>query len=324
MGSRDSCPGAMRTRDLDEAIDAVSQVYCAHTVTVAGRSRDVDVRLAVKCPTHQPIVELSYDAPVMVDAGRFQDLFLMMHCARGAARTTQNGTTAEWHRGQTMPFSSGCETTLWFDASFAQQGLRLDMEKLEAQCARWLGHPLDRPLRFALQPFSARLERAWQLSMAFLQSDDGNLLAFSPAGQSAFDEYLLTLLLHHHPHNYSAEMENPMLGPVPGLVRQAERFMADNAESPITVSDVAHHLGISLRTLQGGFRIWRNSTPSSYLRQVRLRRIREALLHPGENDTVSTTALRFGFTHMGRFSAYYRETFAEEPRTTLRRARASR
>jgi hypothetical protein len=37
---------------------------------------------------------------------------------------------------------------------------------------------------------------------------------------------------------------------IPRAVRWAERFMIDNAGSPITVSDVADHLGISLRSLQ--------------------------------------------------------------------------
>ena len=44
--------------------------------------------------------------------------------------------------------------------------------------------------------------------------------------------------------------------------------MADNADTPITVSDVAAHLGVSLRSLQAGFRQWRNTTPNAYLRQV--------------------------------------------------------
>ena len=75
----------MRTHDLDEAIAAVSEVYCPHTVEVMGRAQSVDVRLEVTQPTFQPIVELSYAAPVMIDAGHFSRLFLMMHCARGSA-----------------------------------------------------------------------------------------------------------------------------------------------------------------------------------------------------------------------------------------------
>jgi hypothetical protein len=74
---------------------------------------------------------------------------------------------------------------------------------------------------------------------------------------------MLTLLLQQHAHNYSAAMAEDTPAPVPGLIRRAERFMADNAVTPIAVSDVAAHLAISLRSLQAGFRQWRATTRTS-------------------------------------------------------------
>jgi len=133
----------MRTRNLDEAIDAVSKVYCPHTVEVVGPVGEVDALLEVAHPTSQPLVSLSYSVPVKIDALNFSRLFLMMHCARGAAATTQAHRSAEWRQGQTMPFSAGLDTKLWFDRAFLQRSVRLDIDKLEAHCARWLGHPLE-------------------------------------------------------------------------------------------------------------------------------------------------------------------------------------
>lgn len=311
----------MRIRDLDEAIEAVTRVYCPHTVEVMRQARDIDVRLEIHHATFQPLVELSYGAPVRIDAGRFTGLFLMMHGASGSASAMQDGRTAEWRRGQTMPFSAGCETTLWFDAAFAQRGVRLHMDTLEAQCGRWLGRPLDQPLRFALSPFPEALETAWQRSLVYLQSADGFMVALSPTAKAAFDEFLLTLLLHHQPHNFSDEMARPVPIPVPRMVRRAERFMADNADRSITVSDVADHLGVSLRSLQAGFRGWRNTTPSAVLRRIRLERARDALSRSDGGATVTAVALRYGFAHLGRFSAYYQSAFGEPPGATLRRCR---
>jgi AraC-like DNA-binding protein len=314
----------MRTRDLNQAIEAVSKVYCPHSVEVMGRERNINVRLKVNHTTFQPVVELSYDARVKIDAKNFSRLFLMMHCARGSASTMQEKRTAEWRQGQTMPFSAEVETRLWFDAAFVQESVRLDMEKLEMQCARWLGRPLDRPVRFALHPFSEDLEQTWRRTLAYLRSNEGSHLAFSPAAKAAFDEFLLSLLLHQHPHNFSEEMARSVPTPVPGLVRRAERFMSDNAETPITVSDVADHLGVSLRSLQAGFRVWRNATPSSVLRNVRLQRVRDGLLRSNGESNVTTVAMRCGFSHLGRFSAQYHLTFGESPSVTLRRGRTSK
>jgi AraC-like DNA-binding protein len=313
----------VRTRDLDEAIEAVSKVYCPHRIEILRPARSIDALLEVTYPTSQPMVELSYSAPVKIDAENFSGLFLMMRCTQGAAFTTQQHRTAEWRQGQTMPFSAGFDTKLWFDRAFVQKSVRLDIGKLESQCARWLGHPLEQPLRFALRPFSEDLERVWRRTLAYLSPSDEPGLPLSPAARAALDEYLLTLLLHQHPHNYSEEIAEPTPVLVPGLVRRAERFMIDHADAPITVSDVAGHLGVSLRSLQSGFRHWRATTPTAFLRRVRLQLVRDALLRSGGEVSVTTVALRYGFSHLGRFSTYYQSAFGEAPSATLRRGRSS-
>ncbi len=313
----------MRTRNLEEAIDAVSKIYCDHTVEVTGPVDEIDAFLDVRYPTLQPLVSLSYSAPVKIDALNFSRLFLMMRCEDGAAETTQEHRSAAWRKGQTMPFSAGFDTQLWFDRAFVQRSVRLDTDKLELQCARWLGHPLEQPLRFALRPFSDELEQIWQRTLSYLWVSETGGLPLAETAKVAFDEYLLTLLLQHHPHNYSEEITETPASPVPSVVRRAERYITDNADSPITVSDVAAHLGVSLRTLQAGFRQWRNITPNAYLRAARLHLVRNELLHFDGEASVTTVAMRHGFMHMGRFSAYYRESFGESPNITARRGRAA-
>lgn len=309
----------MRTQNLDEIIGAVTKVYCPHSIVVM-RGHTIDAELTVSWQTSQPLIDLAYNAPVQIDAGNFPRLFVMMHCADGAASTTQQGQTAEWRQGQTMPFSAGLDTKMSFDKAFAHKGLRLDIEKLETLCARWLGHPLEEPLRFALRPFSGELERGWGHTLAYMASWTAD--ALSMAAKAALDEFLLSLLLHHHPHNYSGELGNEARPAIPSIVRRAERFMADNAAAEITVSDVAAHLDISLRTLQSGFRQWRGMTPSAVLRQIRLQIVRDELLQSGTQGTITAIALRYGFSHLGRFSAQYRSAFGEPPSATQRRRRS--
>ena len=136
----------MRTRDIDEAIDVVGKVYCSHKVEVVGSVRDIDARLEVTHTTTQPLVHLAYGAPVDIKAANFPGLFLAHHCTHGSARATQHRHSAEWRRGQTVPLSADLATQLSFDRDHAQNTVRLDIEKLEALCARWLGRPLEQPL----------------------------------------------------------------------------------------------------------------------------------------------------------------------------------
>ena len=108
---------------------------------------------------------------------------------------------------------------------------------------------------------------------------------------------------------------------VPGLIQRAERYMLENAGAAITVSDVADEVGVSLRSLQAGFRQWRSTTPNLFLRRVRLQLVRDELRRLGDKTTVQAVAMRRGFTNLGRFSAYYQAAFGEAPSTTLHRSR---
>jgi transcriptional regulator GlxA family with amidase domain len=58
-----------------------------------------------------------------------------------------------------------------------------------------------------------------------------------------------------------------------------------------------------------------------YLRAVRLRGARAALLALAADDptTVADVATRWGFSHLGRFSQYYRSRYGEPPSRTMRR-----
>lgn len=118
---------------------------------------------------------------------------------------------------------------------------------------------------------------------------------------ASLEDYLLTLLLHQHPNMYSAELAAPAPVPIPGIVRRAESYMTEHAATDLSIPDVAAALGVGVRSLQEGFRQWRNTTPNEFLRQTRLRLVREELLRSDESTDVTSVALRHGFAHLGRF-----------------------
>ena len=93
------------------------------------------------------------------------------------------------------------------------------------------------------------------------------------------------------------------------------------SEQPQTVSLVAKRLGVSLRTLELGFREYRRSTPAQFLRRMRLEAARTQLLAAEAATTVTSVALANGFPHLARFAGYYRAAFDEYPSETLNRSR---
>jgi|GEM_PF-2075252 len=118
----------------------------------------------------------------------------------------------------------------------------------------------------------------------------------------SFTDLLLYTLLRSQPNNYSARLARPADSPVPRSIRRAEEFIRSRAGQPIALHEVAEAAGCSVRSLQLGFRQFRNTTPAAAIRQVRLEAARQMLAFGDGAQTVTDVAYQYGFTNPGRFS----------------------
>ena len=103
-------------------------------------------------------------------------------------------------------------------------------------------------------------------------------------------------------------------------VRHATEIMHDDPDSVRGIPDLARRVGVSVRSLQIGFRRSTGAGPAAYLLGVRLDRAR-AMIDSGAAATVADAAGGAGFVHLSRFAAGYRHRFGENPSDTLRRTR---
>lgn len=310
----------LETSSLDEIVRAVSGIYCPHVTTLKNQRNGLRAAFHIIRSGPQPIVELLYGTSVRIDAGRFPRLMLLQGCLAGAGRATQANVTVACRPGETLPLSPGVSTQLEFDGHFAQRSMRLDIDRLEALCARMLNHELDRPLRFELRPFSEPLEKPWSQTIDLIRAYESMPTALPMAAATGLEEFVLSVVLQHHPHNYTSDLQGRTRSTPPRLIREAEHLM-HASDACLTVSQIASHLGVSLRSLEAGFQEYRRATPISRLREIRLERVREQLLAANESTSVTTVALENGFLHLPRFSSYYRAAFGETPVATLRRNR---
>lgn len=306
-----------RTRDLDEATQAVGSIYCPHELHLDRRTRAIDARLTASNDRGTSLVQLAYGAQVDVDAGECPGLFLFMRCTRGEGIVRQDGVTTIWRHGSTVPVSAGLRTSFEFAASFEQISLRPDTASLENLCARLIGQPLDEELQFELSPFRPELEHTWGGALELLASLPASLPV--PA-RVALEEFMLTMVLAGHRHNYSDLLLRPNAVKRPErLAARAEAYVRKNLDdTSLTVSQIAHAMGVSVRALQAAFHEQLRRTPTEYLRVMRLEQVRQRLLVGSALDTVTDVALSHGFIHLGRFAQHYRTQFGESPSDTLR------
>lgn len=95
-------------------------------------------------------------------------------------------------------------------------------------------------------------------------------------------------------------------------------YIHTNLHNIITISNIAEKFNLSERTLRNYFHEELGISPKQYLTRIRLQRVRDILLGKKENFiNIEQTARKFGFNHLGQFSATYKELFNELPSDTL-------
>jgi transcriptional regulator GlxA family with amidase domain len=101
---------------------------------------------------------------------------------------------------------------------------------------------------------------------------------------------------------------------------RAVAFIEANADIDISIVDVARAAYASTRAVQLAFRRHLDTTPMTYLRQVRLQYAHEQLgaANPQDGTTVGQVAARWGFADPSRFTARYRTAYGQRPSDTLR------
>ena len=97
----------------------------------------------------------------------------------------------------------------------------------------------------------------------------------------------------------------------PKLVEAVE-LMESNIEEPMSLDELAHHVGISRRQLERIFQKHLNCVPNRYYLELRLRRARELLLRTPRS--IVDVAFSCGFVSAPHFSKCYRDFFGKPPR----------
>lgn len=112
----------------------------------------------------------------------------------------------------------------------------------------------------------------------------------------------------------------PVESPRRRVVRRSLGYIGENLASPLKLSDICRIVGVSERTLIYAFKEHLGLTPKAYMNICRLNMVRREM-ECGRASSITDAATRWGFWHMGQFSADYKRFFGELPSHTLSRAR---
>jgi AraC-like DNA-binding protein len=111
---------------------------------------------------------------------------------------------------------------------------------------------------------------------------------------------------------------------LPESLKDAVSFIHRHAAREVGINDVAAAVHLTPRAVQYLFRRRLGTTPTEYMRSVRLSGAHQDLIGGSTSSTtVTEIAQRWGFAHTGRFAVLYRQTYGQSPHTTLRQTTSS-
>ncbi|KAF0962736.1 AraC family transcriptional regulator [Rhodococcus sp. T7] len=314
-----------RSTDRDEAQSHISAVFSPHVLDVIDKSCELNVRLST---TVLPTITLGYlrhGAEVVIQPGRLGSYFHVNIPISGHTRSTcgdEEIVTGENVAAVLLPTESSA--MLW-SRDCEQLAVKINRTAVEDRLAQVLGHPMDAPLRFDLaMNLTAGPAKSWVRTVRSLLDalqEDPTLLE-QPLITAHFENLIVSQLLHAQPHNYSEQLITTHALARPRTIKRVTDLIDASPEQPHTAAELAHAAGVSLRTLQDSFQDQLGITPMAYLRQVRLARAHEdfATTDPSSGLSVRDIAYKWGFNHLPRFAAAYRERYGVPPSDTLRQA----
>lgn len=153
------------------------------------------------------------------------------------------------------------------------------------------------------------------LSLLLIELNTSTSLLKRPDVEYETNRLLIQLIIAASKAAYEGQPVRDRLAIVPGYIRIAERFIRDKYPHPISMRQVAEACQISVRTLQSGFRKYRDTTPKEFIRSVRLTQAR-SLLVSNPSLSIASIANLVGYRSHSQFTGDYKKTFGECPKTT--------
>ncbi|MEU9048359.1 MULTISPECIES: AraC family transcriptional regulator [unclassified Kitasatospora] len=307
--------------DIDRLHDVVTERLAPHRLTVLNGRRP-NGRFSCLHDGEVTLYELEYGTDVMVCPGELGDFYNVQLPMSGTGIVTVDGVVLPSTRSIAGP---GSRVSMTWNGEARNRILiipgRAVAQALEVRRA----DSSSAAVRFSpVLDEQDPLVRAWiELVRGFTEFVASPLSRRSPLGVRHFEKLLIDGLLDAQRHSQSDALTDSGTAALLPAIRRAKTFCEEHVHEPISAADIALAARTSLRSLREGFRVHLNTTPLAYLRRLRLDHAHRDLLAIADGraeGTVTDVACRWGFTHLGRFSAVYRQTYGRSPSETLRRS----
>ena len=277
----------VRTTSVDEARDAVTDVYLPHALRAdGGRLR---MRLNAARQRRFTLGFLAYGAHAELGMPATETTYHVNLTTRGTTYAERGDGT----RAVTAARTSGVvllpdqfNTVRWTDDA-EQLILKIPRTRLESHLADLVGRPVDKPVDFRFG-FSTATGRGRSLlaTVEFLarELDRPGGIAETPLAREQLEAFVMTQVLLAAPNSYSDVLEGYVAHSCPSRLQAVLTHMETHADQPLTPGELARIGCMSVRSLHATFQRELGLSPMAHLRRVRLDHVHAELLRAGDSD----------------------------------------
>ena len=317
-------PGSvfLETADPEVARREMSKILAPHAMAPADGSAPFQARHHHARLAGMSVNFIQYSPGATISADLSRRFYLIHYVLNGECRLGPEIGGRVLTAGDIAVINPTEPFSLKTAADCGQIVIKLESEVLTDAAQKRFSLPPEPPMRFDAASQNVRhASLARVIDLICKEADSPGPDGAGPRTETMLAELLAVTLIESLPHNHSAALGNSgsETGIAPWYVKRVEEYIDLHAETDIRIADMTAVAGVSERSLYNGFRVWRATSPKSYLKAVRLDRVRTELLGlKAKSRSVSDIARSMGFRHMGNFARDYAKRFGERPSDTLR------
>lgn len=313
----------VRAQGIDAAHSEFNRLYKTATVNIPGRTKMFTWHANGVSLGSMLIVAGLIDNAVEISMQPTGNAVVLYASRSGQARLQCAKKEYSVGNGTGVIMAPTQANKLLVPTDFASLTVRMDSTILEETFQAIAGVESAKSLEFetvfdARTPQGAELARLLEFLMQTLEQDQSPLA--HPLVLSHLQNAFLTAFLLNQPHNQRHLLEQDAPKPSTRAVKTVEAYLDAHADKPISMAELQAVSGMSVRSIQAGFKTNRGLSPMAFLKERRLLMAQQRLQLATPSTQVTEVAFSCGFAHLGRFSRDYFKRFGEKPSETLERA----
>lgn len=308
----------LRTTDVDEAEFTCGQVMSAHRLRVA-RPAEFGARLHTVGIGSSTLLYAVYHGDTEVTALAPMEYYTLQLILGGVMDIVTDVGSRRAQAGQACVVSPGERLRLRFASGTVQLAAKLPRDIVEQGYSRLDAEHADQLVFGLAVPDGSPWLGLLRLAVDTVDRFDSGILP--PGAGLELERTLVTALLLSQSHDHDQAMFRGGGARGYRAAGTAADVLKADPVAPMTPGELARKAGVSVRTLQEGFRSRFGTTLTGYHRELRLERAHRMLSAAEEIRSVADIALACGFPHFGRFARHYRLRYGITPSTTRHASR---